>query len=57
MFSFEIGPDIEAVSNASEFLRNTLNIWDNGSVLLYYIWRRTIAIEKKIKTRFKYTVN
>jgi hypothetical protein len=26
MFNFENGPDIEAVSNVSEFLRNTLNM-------------------------------
>jgi hypothetical protein len=37
MFSFENGPDIEAVSNTSEFLGDTLNIWDNGSVLVYCI--------------------
>jgi hypothetical protein len=37
MFSFENGPDIETVSNAPEFLGNTLNIWDNDSALVYYI--------------------
>jgi hypothetical protein len=29
MFSFENILDIETVSNASEFLGETLNIWDN----------------------------
>jgi hypothetical protein len=29
MLSFENGPGIEMVSNASEFLGNALNIWDN----------------------------
>jgi hypothetical protein len=41
MFSFENCPDIEMVSNASEFLWNTLNIWDNDSDLVYCVWRRT----------------
>jgi hypothetical protein len=33
MFSFENGPDIETVSNASEFLGDALNIWEH--VILY----------------------
>jgi hypothetical protein len=33
MFSFENDADVETVSNASEFLRDTLNIWDNDSAL------------------------
>jgi hypothetical protein len=37
MFSFEDGLDIETVSNASGYLRDTLNIWDNN------ILRRTVA--------------
>jgi hypothetical protein len=37
LFSFENGPDIEMVSSASEFLGNTLNIWDNDSALIYGI--------------------
>jgi hypothetical protein len=37
MFSFENGPDIETVSNASEFLEDTLNIQDNDSGLVYCI--------------------
>jgi hypothetical protein len=36
MFSFENGPDIEMVSNASEFLRDALNIWDD-TALVYCI--------------------
>jgi hypothetical protein len=28
IFSFEYASDIETVPNSSEFLRNTLNIWD-----------------------------
>jgi hypothetical protein len=35
MFSFKNGPEIEMVPNTSEFLRNTLNIWDNDSALVY----------------------
>jgi hypothetical protein len=35
MFSFENGPDIETISNASEFLGDTLNIWNNDSALVY----------------------
>jgi hypothetical protein len=37
MFSFENGSDIQLVSNASEFLRDTLNTWDNDCALLYCI--------------------
>jgi hypothetical protein len=35
MFGFENGPDIEMVSNASEFPGDALNIWDNDCALLY----------------------
>jgi hypothetical protein len=35
MFSFENGPEIETVPSASEFLGNTLNIWDNDSALVH----------------------
>jgi hypothetical protein len=35
MFNFENGPDIETVSNVSEFLADTLNIWDNDHALVY----------------------
>jgi hypothetical protein len=34
MFTFENGPDIEAVSNAPEFLGDTLSIWDNDRALV-----------------------
>jgi hypothetical protein len=34
IFSFENGPDIEMVSSASEFLGDTLNIWDNDCALV-----------------------
>jgi hypothetical protein len=37
MFSFENDPEIETVSNAPEFLGETLNIWDNHSALVYFI--------------------
>jgi hypothetical protein len=37
MFSFEIRPDIEMVSNASEYLGVTLNIWDNDIALVHCI--------------------
>jgi hypothetical protein len=43
MVSFENGPDIEMVSNVSEFLLDTVNIWDNDSALVYCIWRRAVA--------------
>jgi hypothetical protein len=33
----------------SEFLRNTLNIWDN-SALIYCIWRRTTGHESVSET-------
>jgi hypothetical protein len=35
MFSFENRSDIEVVSNASEFLRDTPNIWDTDHALAY----------------------
>jgi hypothetical protein len=45
MFSSENGPDIEMVSNASEFLVDTLNIWDNGHVLAYFfLWGGTKSL-------------
>jgi hypothetical protein len=44
MFSFENGPDIEAVSNASEFLGDTLNTRDNDNVLIYRIWRTVASL-------------
>jgi hypothetical protein len=34
IFGFENGPDIETVSNKSEFFGDTLNKWDNDSVLV-----------------------
>jgi hypothetical protein len=37
MFRFENSPHIETVSNASEFLGDTLNMWDNDSALVYCI--------------------
>jgi hypothetical protein len=37
MFSFENGPDIETVPSGSEFLGNTLNIWDNDHALVYLV--------------------
>jgi hypothetical protein len=39
MFGFENGHDMELVSKASEFLGDTLNIWDDDSALAYCIWR------------------
>jgi hypothetical protein len=35
MFSFEDSSEIETVSSASEFLRNSLNICDNDRALVY----------------------
>jgi hypothetical protein len=35
MFSFENHSDIEAASNASEFLRDTPNIWDIDHALVH----------------------
>jgi hypothetical protein len=43
LFNFKKGPDVQTVSNSSEFLRDTLNIWDNDSALVYCIWRRMTA--------------
>jgi hypothetical protein len=37
MFSFENGPDIEMVSNASKFLGYTLNTWDNDHAVILYL--------------------
>lgn len=37
MICFENGPDIEAFSNAYEFLRDTPNMWDGDSALVYGI--------------------
>jgi hypothetical protein len=37
MFSSEHGPDIEMVSNASEFLGDALNIRDNDCALVYCV--------------------
>jgi hypothetical protein len=42
MFNFENGPEIETLPNASAFLGNTLNIWDNDSSLVCCVWRKTI---------------
>jgi hypothetical protein len=42
MLSFENGPDIETVSNASEFLGHTLYIWENYRVLVYFIRKWTV---------------
>jgi uncharacterized protein YxjI len=52
MFSFENGPDIETVRNASEFLGDTFNIWDNDSALVYCVTRGTISCR-----RYRYRVN
>jgi hypothetical protein len=52
LFSFEDGPNIEAVPNASDFFGNTPNIGDNDCALLYCIWRRTVA-----SPRFHYGIN
>jgi hypothetical protein len=43
IFIFENVSEIETVSSASEFLRNTLNLWDKDSALVYCIWRKMIA--------------
>jgi hypothetical protein len=43
MFSSEHGPDIEKVSNASEFLGDALNILNNDTALVYCVWRRPVA--------------
>jgi hypothetical protein len=43
MFSFENNPGIYTISSASEFLGDTINIWDNDSALVYCICRRTVA--------------
>jgi hypothetical protein len=37
MFRFENCPDIETVPNESEFLGDTVNIWDNDSALVYCV--------------------
>jgi hypothetical protein len=37
LFSFENDPDIETVSNASEFLGGTLIIWDNDCPGILYL--------------------
>jgi hypothetical protein len=37
MFSFENGPNIETVSNASEFSGNTPNILDDDHAIIYYL--------------------
>jgi hypothetical protein len=37
IFGFENNPEIETVSNASEFIGDALNIWDSDSVLVYCI--------------------
>jgi hypothetical protein len=37
LFSFESGPDIEMVSSASEFLGDTLIIWDNDCPGILYL--------------------
>jgi hypothetical protein len=37
MFSFEEGPDIDAVSNMSEFLGDALNMFDNDSAPIYCV--------------------
>jgi hypothetical protein len=43
MFSLEDDFDIQTISNASAFLWDTLNIWDNDGALVYFIRRKTIA--------------
>jgi hypothetical protein len=45
MFTFENGPDIEALSNAPEFLGDTLSIWDNDRALVCCICRRTVTLD------------
>jgi hypothetical protein len=37
MFSFENDPNTEMVFNASKFIRDTLNKWDNDRALGYFI--------------------
>jgi hypothetical protein len=37
MFSFENGPDIDRLASVSEFLGDTLNVWDIDRALLYCI--------------------
>jgi hypothetical protein len=37
MYSFDNGPDIEAVSSASEFFGDTLNVRDKDRALVYFI--------------------
>jgi hypothetical protein len=37
MSSFDNGPEIETVPNASEYLGNTLNICDNDSAMVYFV--------------------
>jgi hypothetical protein len=34
MFSFQNDPDIETVSNVSEFFGDNINMWDDDSVLV-----------------------
>jgi hypothetical protein len=40
MFDFENCPDIEAISNASTFFRNTPYIWNDYWIVRYPVWRR-----------------
>jgi hypothetical protein len=42
MFSFENGPNSEAVPNASEVFGNTPKIWDNNLAIICSIWK-TVA--------------
>jgi hypothetical protein len=37
LFSFENSPYAETLSNASEFIGDTLNIWYNDGALVYFI--------------------
>jgi hypothetical protein len=43
MFSFENGPNIEAVPSASEFFGNTPNVWDSDRTIICFIRGRTVA--------------
>jgi hypothetical protein len=43
MFSLEDGSETEMVPNVSEFLRNSLNIRNDDSALVYCVWRGMIS--------------
>jgi hypothetical protein len=43
MFSFENYPNIQTISNVSEFLRDTLNIWDSDHVRTIFKTKHTLC--------------